>query len=221
MAGDELEIVRLKDNFYRDGDYKIFIALAFVLIFVSALIATSVYLHMQKPKPVYFTTDNEWRLYPPVSLDLAYLSDADVLQWLSEVVPQAFTYDFMYYDRELEAVKPVFSNDAWGQMTALLNKYVNKITLQNTRGLTNTVVSGAPIILNKGIPNAGKLSGRYVWQVQMPVNINYSSGEKITKVPVNFTMLITRISTLDNLSGIAIDDISVSTGEGGVVPTNG
>jgi intracellular multiplication protein IcmL len=221
MAEDELRIVRLKDDFYRDGDYKIFIALAMVLAFIIVLTTTSVFLHRQKPKPITFYTDDDWRLFPPVPLDNPYLPDADVLQWVSKVIPAAFSYDFSRYDQEIAAAKINFSGDAWNEMSGLINKYANQTSLQNTHGIVNTTVTGAPVFENRGIPSNGKLAGRYVWQVHLPINIHYSNDVKSNDTALELTMLVARIPTLESLSGIIIDDVNVTAGEGGQVPTNG
>ncbi len=88
MAVETYEVVNLKDDFYRDGFIK---ALAFFFVLLLALmllISITVYLAITKPEPVYFATDTEWRVLPPVPLDQPYLSDADLLQWVASVLQQ-------------------------------------------------------------------------------------------------------------------------------------
>ena len=68
MAGEELQVVRLRDDFYRDGFYKVLFALATIIIAILSMVALSVYIYVTKPAPVNFSADNEWRILPPVSI---------------------------------------------------------------------------------------------------------------------------------------------------------
>ena len=54
MAGEELQVIRLRNDFYRDGFKKMMFALSILLTAVILLIATSIYLFVNKPQPITF-----------------------------------------------------------------------------------------------------------------------------------------------------------------------
>ncbi len=215
MAEDELNIVRLRNDFYRDGFYKVIIALAVVSSAILLLLMTSFYLFFKKPSPVIFTTDNEWRIFPPVPLNQPYLTTADLLQWASGVLPKAFTYDFTNYQKEIKLLEQYFTPDGWAKMQEALNTFANPDTMQSAKLFISGTPSGAPVIINQGI-----LSDKYSWWVQMPMVINYSSVDRSYNINLVVQILVVRVSTLNNLLGIAIDNVIVSKDQGGKAQAN-
>lgn len=207
MAGETLEIVDLKDNFYRDGFYKALMALFVLIVAVILLIAVSIYLAITKPEPVYFTTDNDWRVLAPVPLDEPYLNTPDLLQWVSTVLPQAFSYDFVNYSSQMNANTPFFTDNGWKIFSKQLNIYANFNAVQTAKMFINAVPAGGPVILNSGL-----LSGTYGWWVRMPLNVSYNSAGAPTSMQLSVQALVVRISTLNNLNGVAIENIIVTKG---------
>lgn len=203
MAG-ELEIVRLKDDFYRDGFRKVLFALGMVLIAIGFLVATSLYLFFSKPPPVYFSTDNEWRILHPVPLDQPYLSVSDLIQWVSAALSSAFTYDYTNYDREYQNNKQFFTENGWKVYNDLINKYANPKMIASTRTFVNASPYGAPFILKQGI-----LNNTYGWWIQSPLQIKLSGYQRNFTSDVVFQILVIRIPTLNNIDGVAIDNIVV------------
>ncbi len=210
MVDDALQqTVRLKNDFYRDGFYKVSLALGMVFAAVALLLALLVYLFLEKPQPVNFAVDNEWRILPPVALDQPYLNTPDLLQWVSDVLPIAFTYDFVNYDNQLRDVSQYFTADGWKKFLDLLNIYANSNTVQMSKQFINGNADGAPIPLNQGL-----LQGVYAWWVQMPIDIHYINLNKEDDTLLTVQVLVVRESTLNNLNGVAIDNIVVSKEKG-------
>lgn len=214
MASEELQIVRLKTEFYRDGFVKILIALIMTLGAIASLLALSLYLFFSKPAPVYFSTDKEWRILPPVPLDQAYLSDADLLQWIGTALPASFTYDFLTYQSEQQNVTEYFTPKGWQNLLGQLNNFhLDFAFLQKSRMFASAQLTGAPFILNKGVLPGGK----YAWRVQIPMNVSYSND---TVRSLLIIALIVRVPTLNYLYGVGVDDMSITEAQGSQVKTN-
>lgn len=215
MAEEKLQIVRLRTEFYRDGFLKVLFTLMMVLIAIGSLVALSLYLHFTKPQPVYFTTDNEMRVMAPVPLDKAYLNNADLLQWVGHALPVSFTYDFLNYQHEQQDVVQYYTPKGLQNLQGQLNNYhLDFNSLRNGKLFANSRLSSAPFILNQGILPEGK----YAWKVQIPMIVSYSNGTDRSLVVV---ALVVRIPTLDNLYGVAIDDLNITEAQGSQVKTNG
>lgn len=202
MAEDELQLVRLRNDFYRDGFYKVIIAFALILLSIAMLGGISFYLYIEKPAPVSFQADTEWRAFPPIPIDKPYKKTPDLLQWVSDVLPSLFTYDFLNYKEEQAPLQEYFTEDGWKKLGDLLKTYANIEVIQNAKLFVNGEAGGAPTILNQGL-----LNGRYGWWVQMPIVIHYSNTDRHYDSSLVVQALVVRTSTLDNLSGIAIDNI--------------
>lgn len=205
MAGEEQHVVRLRSDFYRDGYRKILLCLGLIIAAVVLLIASCVYLYVTKPPPVYFSTDKEWRIVSAVPVELSYLTSADLLQWVGNAMMGAFHYDFVNYNNQLQGTRQYFTDQGWLAFQGMLNNYASTDTVTIKKVFVNGVADGAPFILNEGL-----LDKRYAWWVQIPMQITYTSvvGEARTnKQKVIFQILVVRTPTLNNMDGVAIDNI--------------
>ena len=68
--------------------------------------------------------------------------------------------------------------------------------------------------------NEDSLKGIYGWWIQMPVNLSYSSAEKGSTLPLVIQVLVVRVSTQNNLSGVAIENMKITKGSGDQVITS-
>lgn len=215
MAGEEAQVVRLKDDFYRDGFYKVIFSLLAISIAIVFLVVLSLYVHFTKPEPVNFVADNEWRILPPVPLNQPYLSTADLTQWVSEVLPTAFTFDFVNYSKYLKNAAQYFTENGWNKFLEQVNVYANFNTVQNSKLFINSDPAGAPFILSQGL-----LDGKYAWWVQMPLTLQYINADKVTNTDLVLQVLVTRVPTLNNLNGVGIENIVVAKGGGDQLDVN-
>src|SRR5579872_4357329 len=216
MAETELHIVRLKDDFYRDGFYQLMIAFLVILGAIALLIGLFLYLIFSKPNPVNFSVDNEWRVLADVPVTQPYLKNSDLLQWVSEVLPGSFNYDFLHYNDQLKQVAENYTQDGWKKFLDQTSAYVNENSLTNAKLFMNGTAAGTPFIINQGL-----LEGRYAWWVQMPINIGYSSFDKGYTQTITIKALVIRTSTLNDLHGVAITNIIVTRGNGEQGGANG
>lgn len=216
MAEDELHIVHLRNDFYRDGFYKVITALLLIVAAIILLILTSLYLFFQKPSPVTFATDNEWRILPPIPLNQPYVKTADLLQWASEILPQSLTFRFTDYAVQLQGLKPYYTDNGWAKLQDMLTTYANLPVLQSSKLFVNATAAGAPVIINQGL-----IDDKYSWWVQMPIKINYIGVDKSYNSSIVLQALVVRAPTLNNLSGIIIDNLVVTKASGDQVGANG
>ena len=221
MAGEELEIVRLRNDFYRDGFYKVFIALMMTALAIVLLLATSFYLYTHKPPPVTFYTDSDLKAFPLVPVTDPYVKQADLIQWVSEVLPASFTFDFADYQKQLKQLQQYYTPKGWAALATQLDIYANAKMIDSTKLFVNASASGTPTI-----PNQGMIDGRYGWWIQLPLKIHYSNLEKHYDTSISLQALVVRVPTTNNLTGLAIDNVIVSApkpkgGQAGQGRTNG
>src|SRR3990167_11287251 len=193
MAETGSSIVELHDDFYKDSFVKVVMVIIGVCIAILSLMSISLYLYLSKPAPVTFNTDIEWRVQADVPVSLPYVSEPDLLQWVSEAIQNAFVYDFNNYDDQLKHAAKYFTTNGWKVFLDQLNNYANYNTVQTNKLFVNATPSGAPYIIRKGL-----LSGQYAWWVQMPVDINYTGYQSLPKKSLILQILIVRISTMNN-----------------------
>ena len=200
---EEMQTLKLRDNFYRDSFSKLMGIILAAAISVGLMIAMSVYLYVIKPPPITFMVGDEWRIQSPVPVDQPYRTTADMLQWVSDVLPNSFNYDFINYDKQLQGVNQYFTANGWKAFLNQLNNYVNYNTVQTNKLFVNGAPASAPFVLNQGL-----ILGRYGWWVQIPITIT-AKGNKNSEQNLVFQVLVVRVPTLNNLSGIGIDNVIV------------
>ncbi len=216
MAEGELQVIELRDDFYRDGYYKALIAAGGLLVAIALLISTSLYLFLSKPTPVTFATGDEFRTLLPVSVDKPYLSQPDLIQWISDALPKVFSIDFVNYNSKQQSASQYFTVNGWKNFLDQLKMYADYNAVLSGKLFVTAVPGGAPFILNQGLLP----SNTYGWLIQMPLNLNYSSVAKGTTLPLVMQALVVRIPTTNNLSGIAIEKLTVTKGAGDQIISN-
>ena len=211
MASEPMQVIALKDDFYRDGFSKVIWLLASVAVALLTMIALAVYLYMIKPPPVSFPVGKEWRILPPVPLDQAYHTSPEILQWVSTVMPKVLQYDFIHYNDELKSASQYFTSAGWQVFLNQLNHYVNYNNVKANQLIVTATPVSAPFILNQGL-----LAGRYGWWVQIPLKLKYIGNNQNSVQQLTLQVLVMRVPTANNLSGIGIQNVIVEN-----VPTTG
>ncbi len=209
MTEEELETSILRDDFYRDSFMRVVIVIMGMLLSIGLLLAVSIYIHLNKPKPIMFAVDGEWRIQPSVSLDQPYISLADLNQWVVNALSRSFTLDFLNYNDQLANAKQFFTDDGWRVFLNQLNIYANYNNVQANKVFVSGTPAGAPSLINQGLT-----AGRYGWIVEIPYTLSYAGYNPPPSRTITLSLLIVRVSTLNNLSGVAIDNIVVKTDTG-------
>lgn len=209
MAENNFEVVQIHDNFYRDSFGKVVICIIAIFVALLLLLALAIYLHYTKPTPTTFFVEKEWRVQGEVPVDQPYLSVPDMLQWVGEFLPKSFVFDFVHYNQQLEVAQQYFTENGWKVFVNQLNNYVSYENVTNNKLFVTGNAAGAPFIIDQGI-----LSGRYAWWVQMPVTLTYVSYTSTSNRTLTFQVLVVRVSTLNNLNGVAIDNVIVLNSTG-------
>ena len=208
MADDSLQMVNLRNTFYRDGQHKLFIVVLLSVLANSLLGLMLIYIVTHPPAPKYFATSINGRITPLVPLDEPNQSDASILQWANQAAIAAFTYNFVNYRTELQSASGYFTADGWQQFLSALKDSNNLDAVKAKKLVVSAVASSAPVFLQKGI-----LNGRYAWRIQMTVLVTYQSASEFSQQNLTVTMLVTRIDPLNSPSGIGIAQfISVPSG---------
>lgn len=205
MAEEGLQVSQIHDDFYRDSFGKVIFIIASIALAIVFTIALSLYLYYEKPAPVVFKVDSDWRVKPEVAIDQPYLTNAELLQWIGEVMPRLFVLDFYHYNDQVQAFNQYFTENGWKVFLNQLNIYANYDTVQKNKLFLFGQPASAPYITNQGLLNA-----RYAWLVKMPVTINFVGITRTMKQTLSLEITIVRVSTLNNLSGVAIDNIIVT-----------
>lgn len=199
MAENSVELVRLRNNFYRDN-YRRVMKLLFVLsVIIVFLLVVIGYLLKNQPTPKYFATTQSGRIIQVIPLNDPMVSSEALLNWASQIATAAYSYSFVDYREKIQALEPSFTGNGWQEFLRRLKESGNIEAIEQRRMIVSAVVASTPIIVHQGM-----LDGRYAWKVQVPISATFVVGGK--QVPRGYlvTMTIIRVPTLQNVNGVAV-----------------
>jgi intracellular multiplication protein IcmL len=210
MAEDALTVVGLRNQFYKDSQRKVMLALMVAIVVNLLLGGLLFFIITHPPEPRYFATTLNGRITPLFPLNEPNQSDSAVLQWANQAAIAAFTYNFVNYRDELQASSGFFTDVGWDQFLTALKDSNNLDAVKAKKLIVSAVATRAPIILQKGV-----LNGSFSWRVQMPILVTYQSASEFSQQNNVVTMLISRVSTLNSPRGIGISQFVVGPASSG------
>jgi len=102
MAQDALEMVRMRNQFYRHNYSKMVMTVLLLVVAIIIMMIMFFWLFTHQPKPVYFATRSDGSLIRLTNLNEPNMPDSAVLQWAANAAVAANTYDFSNYRRSLQ-----------------------------------------------------------------------------------------------------------------------
>jgi intracellular multiplication protein IcmL len=210
------ERMTLRDDFYRDSFGRVIFLITSIVTAIVLLSILALYLFIQKPKPITFVVNQGFRIQGNIPLDQPYISIPDLLQWVNDTFAKVFILDFVHYPDQLNSYRPYFTEDGWKVFLNQINNYASKDLVTDNKLFVSATPTAAPVIFGKGL-----VTGRYGWRVNVPLSINFNSDRQNTTTSLTLQILVVRVPTDNNLSGIAIDNVIVLTNQGGASSNNG
>lgn len=204
-SDDPLQMVRMRNNFYRDNYRRVMSALLACLLIIVLLLGVIFYLINHRPTPKYFATNAQGKIIPLQPLNRPNQTEPTVLQWASQAVVAAYSMDYVNYQGQLQYASQYFTNEGWGAFVDKLQSSNNLEAVKEKHLIQHAVATGAPVIIRQSVINDA-----YTWQIQMPLLVVLESASTTIQQPLTVTILVRRVSTLDNPKGIQISQF-VST----------
>ncbi|MDP9195154.1 MAG: type IVB secretion system apparatus protein IcmL/DotI [Pseudomonadota bacterium] len=201
-SSDPLVAILNRNAFYKDG-YRWLIYIAggeavaiLLLIFLLLGIVAS-----HEPKDRYFATTAEGRLIPMIPLNEPNIDRGKLVAWANKAATEIMTFGFHDYRQRLtEAGNKYFTQRGWNSFTTALEKSRIIEAVEGSQQVVTAAPQGAAVIVEEGV-----VGGVYMWVVQIPMIITYTSGNRSQANPVLLTLKIQRVPTLQNPEGIGIE----------------
>lgn len=200
MSKDALQLVTLRNHFYRDNFRRMaFILLCSVLLNI-ILVAVLLFTDASRPKPLYFATTNSGQLIALASQDNPIMTDQAVIAWVNSVVPQVFSLDFLNYKSELNRSHQFFTDYGWNQFSQAFQPTIQQIITQQY--VTSAAPSDVPVIVGKGVIN-----GVYTWRVQVPLIVTFQKGGQEEVKNVVWSLIVQRVNNNDSNQLLGISQV--------------
>lgn len=199
MSDEAIELVRLRNNFYRDNYRKLVLSLVILLCIIVFLIGVVFYQVANRPEPKYFATTADGRMTPLYALSEPMLSPSELLQWTHRATIAAYTYNFVNYREALQQLQNNFTAAGWRYFEGALKTSRTLEMVIAKKLIVSAVATGTPVILDQAVIN-----GAYAWKVQIPLLVTYQSPNEQTQQSMMVTVIVSRVPTVDMPKGVAI-----------------
>lgn len=196
-----LTSVVIRNEFYRDGFRNMMhIALAEAAIIVGLILAFVSYMNASKPQDHYFATTADGRIMQLVPLEQPNMQPSQLMSWVAQAATEVMTFGFHDYQRRLQSSSRHFTRHGWETFTSALQKSRIIESVEASQQVVTAQPRSAPILVQQGVFN-----GRWRWVVDLPLNVTYQSGASSRSDNLNVRIIIDRVPSLENPSGVGIE----------------
>ncbi|MFO1258833.1 MAG: DotI/IcmL/TraM family protein [Gammaproteobacteria bacterium] len=202
------ELVFIRNEFYREK-YRQLIKLCFLLIFIIILQTIfTLYLKNTHPKPVYFPTSPDGRLLTLKPLDQPNLTLDELSRWVMEASIASYTFNFTDWRFSLQDARRYYTANGYQNFLKALKESRNLEAVKTKKFIVSAIPLNLPVI--KEVPT----ETLFRWKVEIPMLLTYQNGNPADtiKQEITMTMLIVRISNLDSLKGVGIEQVIIAEG---------
>lgn len=201
LVGGPLMTVVVRNEFYRDGFRNLmWVALGEAIIIVLLLTTFIAYMNSAKAQDHYFATTADGRIMQLVPLELPNMGTSSLLSWAAQAGTEVMTFGFQDYQRRLQYSSRHFTRHGWETFATALQKsrIIESMTAQHQ--VTSAEPRSAPILIQEGVFN-----GKYRWVVDLPLAVKYQSSTDLRTDNLLVRMVIDRVPSLENPSGLGIE----------------
>ncbi len=193
--------VVVRNEFYRDG-YRSLLRLCLLqgAIILGLLGAMYFVIEVHQPENRYFATTEDGRLVPMVPLNEPNLSAPALMSWTAQAATEVMTFGFNDYRRRLQESSRNFTRRGWESFTQALQKSRIIEMVEVNQQVVTAVPLGAPIIKSEGL-----VTGRYQWEVELPLALTYQAGSRTRTDNLLVRLIVVRVPRLESANGVGIE----------------
>ena len=193
-----------RSNFSKDYIYLLRFIIIMQLILLLGLMFLLFEQFTSEPEPVYFPLKKGDQLIDNVPLEQPLLTDAELLNWVTEAMIVSFSFNYHNYNKIGEKIDEYF--DSFGVESYLKiineNKDIQKVVTQKL--ILSGRPTAAPRIIKDGIVN-----GRYAWEVEMPFILRFNNQVSNLSNVLKLNILIVRVTEQVSPLGVKIVKIEI------------
>lgn len=212
LLDDALNLIYERNAFYRKKYHVVLGIYALAVICIVMLASIVIYLIRYPTQPVYFPADSVGHLIQAVPLQTPNMSEADVVNYVTQAVQSAYSYDYLNYRQQLQSAQKYFTDYGWRNYMNGLQASGNLLALTTNKYVVLAQVVSTPKLVREGI-----LSGVLAWKFQVPVLVTYMQppydnqpNKSVFQNPLEVTVIVERQNLLQSYNGLGIIQMNAS-----------
>ena len=199
LPAQGVQLVLERNHFYRDR-YRLHLRVTAGLTILGIfLVLLLFWVLMHPPAPKYFAATADGKVIPLVSLDRPHQTRDAITQWAADIARKAYSFDFVHWRSQLSHLARYFTEDGYEQFLSALKKSGNVTAVRNKR-LVGAAIASPSIVTSEGV-----LNRVYTWEIEIPLQVRYSSAKETISQSLLITLTVQRADTLKNEQGLAVD----------------
>ncbi len=171
-----------------------------IILFIS--VAANIYLGSRPIEYRYFVTNPNGAIREIEVLNRPIQSERQVLNWVTQIISQAYSLSFANYEQQLSDIESKFTTSGWqGFQQAIENIGFIDSLLENQL-VTSAVPRGAPIVVAQGL-----VDNVYGWRIQLPLLVTYKSASVNRHQELLVEITVVRRPAHEDPIGLGIEKI--------------
>lgn len=172
-----------------------------LVVVISLVFASAVILMKEERETIAMSPDG--RVVKPVPLSEPFLNTRTINSFADEALFMSFSLDAVNYRQQLTRARPYFTPQGYKGFEKSINTE-NWLARVITDGeIMNAKSNNIWVIGRESVsPN-----GRYYWDVQSPVTVEFSRGKTVRVETGVMTFRIVRVSNIDHPFGVAVHQV--------------
>lgn len=200
------EHVAHRNDFYRDGNKKMYFAAGFALVALILQVFVAFLGFTAKNERVYFATDKNGSLIKLYPLGQPNQKDEVVAQWLQNALVDTFSFNFTNMKTRLnETTMEWFTPNGREQFLSEMRSSGHMDVVTDGKMIMSLTLDHTPVLFAP--PAASPTTGIYTWRMQSDAVLTFRTQSKEYSKKVRFTVAVERRSVLDNVQGLGIAKI--------------
>jgi len=191
--------VRFSSRYRGDSMGLLSLLMLCLVVFIGLLVFFIFIQFTSRPAPKYFKLNENLQIIQPVPLDQEGISKAALLNWITDMVRDAFSYNYSNQGKQAFKMKQYFSDPAMQLYLNYLQTDPDFATVAANKCVVSVRIGSAPEIIT-----AKQFKGRYAWQIRVPMEIRFSNALNRATQEMTMDILVWRVPETDQPLGITI-----------------
>lgn len=195
----------LSDRYLADKRRWLIGVLLLQVIVIALCVLYSVYDWSTRPKPIVFARNDIGQLVQPEPLNEKAIETAALLNWVTEAVVAAYSFNFVNIQEHPFRLNPYFDENGYKRVIKILTRDRHMSRVIKDKLIVSAVAAAAPEVLKEGVYK----NEYYVWIIKLPLEVSYSNKVTLRRQSLDVQVIVKRVLQTDNPIGVRITNFVV------------
>lgn len=204
MPNSNISLVNSRSNFSKDSLIWLRIVILVQLVFLICQIGFVALQFKTEPEPIYFALNPKDQLINSAPLNEPALTDAELLNWLTEAMIVSFSFNYHNYNKIAEKIEEYFDSTGIESYLKMITSSKQIQQVVNKKLILSGRPTAAPRIVQDGV-----VDGIYAWQIYLPFIFKFNNQKISVNSELTLDILVVRAPEQQAPLGVKIVGIQV------------